>query len=71
MGPIILREKKMGYFHTKNTCQVGLKDLEGHCDEKKKKNKKDTEIKKITSKHQNDTILHKYMRIEKSSSWYP
>lgn len=35
MGPIILREKNMGYFHTENTCQVGLKDLERHCDEKK------------------------------------
>lgn len=40
MGPIILREKKMGYFHTENTCQVGLKDLEGHCDEKKRRDEK-------------------------------
>lgn len=38
---------------------------------KKKRKKKDTEIKKLTSKHQNDTILHKYMSIEKGSSWYP
>lgn len=36
-----------------------------------KKEQKDTEIKRITSKHQNDTILHKYMCIENSSSWYP
>lgn len=59
----------MGYFHTENTCQVGLKDLHRYCHEKKRQ-KKDTEIKKLTSKHQNDTILHKYMSIEKGSSWY-
>lgn len=40
MGPIIFREKNMGYFHTENTCQVGLKYLERHCDEEKKRNKK-------------------------------
>lgn len=71
MGPIILREKNMGSFHTENTCKAGLKDLHRHCHEKekkKKKKKKDREIKKLTSKHQNDTILHKYMSIEKGSS---
>lgn len=71
MGPIILREKNMGYCHTENTCQVGLKDLERQCDEKKKKNKKILRLKRLLQSTKIIPFLHKYMSIEKGSSWYP
>lgn len=60
----------MGYFHTENTCQE-LKILHRPCHGNKKKKKKNTEMKKLTSKHLNDSILHKYTSTEKVSSWYP
>lgn len=43
-------------------------------EKRKKKGKEEeenTEMKKLTSKHQNDSILHKCNSTEKVSSWYP